>query len=169
MVKNWGGIWPLPLSFSTVREIMIEPSSLEELSDWLEFQSASFGFRVQLPAEYGGPNGSAQTAFLWLFQTEEAHRSAIEQAAQSIWLHEEGAWKDLPRPPAECLLLRIQAARDLIRELIAGEEPLFAYPQTTFREIVEWLMNVWWKTHGIYRASQFLFLDSLRENNTEED
>jgi hypothetical protein len=94
---------------------------------------------------------------MWL-SCELRHRTAIEKAADKLWLHEAEAFEDLQPLEASLLRLRIELAAALIGEFATREEPPFQYPNGAFQEVVHWLLVDWWNHGGFRRASEELFL-----------
>ena len=129
-----------------------QPKSLFQLYTWLD-AAATRGHAPHLfPKQYEPRLDSVGSVQLWFVGFELPHRKSIEEAADKLWLHEEEAFSDLQLPANSLLLLRIEQARDLIGALITSpegdQESPFAYPDTTFRELVHWLLVDWWEARG---------------------
>src|SRR6266566_4420743 len=135
-----------------------EPRDFQQLHFWLERMWQAGNFPHLFPKKLGAQYSTAQHVSMWLVLFERPHLAAIEKAAKNIWLHEEEVFQDLQAPANSLLRVRIEQARDLIGELLTKQETPFAYPDTTFRELIEWLLVDWWEHHGRHRASIALFL-----------
>jgi hypothetical protein len=135
-----------------------EPKDFQQLYLWLERMWQAGDFPHLFPKQLGEQCNTAQNVWTWLVLFETPHLEAIEKATRNIWLHEEAVFQDLQFPANSLLRVRIEQVRDLIEGFLTKQETPFAYPDTTFQDLIEWLLVDWWEHHGRHRASIALFL-----------
>ncbi len=143
-----------------------EPHNLHELEAWLERVAQSSGFPSPPCPEGRRRHKTSQSIYLSLFQFDNQFSQAIDQSASKLWLHETEAFQDLPPEPGSILTLRIETAARLIGELSSTLESPFSYPDSSFQELIWWLLVDWWHRRGIHRAAEWYFLYSSDEEDS---